>query len=162
MIVSVPADRGGWICAYVAKEVFPVFSPIYENVSCKCSERLASAVGSDIRRTLRTFHSLSSPIDPGIYPTDVRSPSQSTLIPDLGISHFRRYMSDSTEIDEVELGSRVSRLLPSIVYPVSWAYTMILWEIDLTHLMRGIRSSNLFINHLLRPRVFANDTCSVV
>lgn len=106
-MVSVPADRGGWICAYVAKEVFPVFSPMPENVSCKYSERLASAVGSDIRRTLRKFHSLSSAVDPGIYPLDVRSPSQSTLIPDLGILRFRRYTSVSTRIDEVELGSRV-------------------------------------------------------
>jgi len=90
-----------------------VFSTMPENVCCKYSERLASAVGSDIRHTLRTFHSLFSLADPGIYPLDVHSPSQSTLIPDLGISHFRRYMSVSTEIDEVEPGSKVSRLLPS-------------------------------------------------
>lgn len=73
---------------------------------------LASYV-REIRPTLRTFHPLSSPVDPGIDPLDVHSPSQSTLIPDLGILHFRRYMSVSTEIDEVEPESKVSRLLPS-------------------------------------------------
>lgn len=39
-IVSVPADLGGWTCAYVANEVLPVFSPAAEKLACRYSDRL--------------------------------------------------------------------------------------------------------------------------
>jgi hypothetical protein len=44
MIVSVPGDRGGWTCAYVEREVFPEVNPAWENVSCRYSVRLLSAL----------------------------------------------------------------------------------------------------------------------